>query len=177
MSDLKNGDSIYESACGRGSNLLSTLHVLRDECGINVTAHGSDDLSLSIAVAQQSFTDEKNFCQADSTNISYINNNTFDLSFTGYIDPIIGADQKLQEQWYEKWIVELVRVTKKGKPIVIESVSYSKREDPEDWGGVSPTFFGENANRWGVHNLHIMLMPRTEQWTFHRYHVFMMKDE
>ena len=60
---------------------------------------------------------------------------------------------------------------------MIESISYPFGEDPDDRGGVSPMWFKENAEKWKVKSVKIMLMPRSKDWTSHRYHVFMMKDE
>lgn len=106
-------------------------------------------------------------CKADATDLSFIPDEYFDLAYTGYIDPLddplkieeksskkmeshklckekawnlkllSDLDQKEQERWYAAWVTELIRITKKGKPVIIEEISLPLCEDTNDWGGKS----------------------------------------
>lgn len=97
---LKNGDWIYEGASGEAFNLLMTLEILKEERGIeNLRAFGSDYLAESAKVADELFTAQAEanswilkgkFCRADSTDLSFVPANTFDLAFT-YVDPMVDA--------------------------------------------------------------------------------------
>ena len=91
--ELKNGDMIFETACGEGFNLLITLEVLQEEYGINVTASGIDYVPQSIELANKVFDlvlpqQKGSFCWGDATNLSTIPDNTFDLAYTGAVDVI-----------------------------------------------------------------------------------------
>ena len=159
---LESGDHIYESACGQGLNLFMTLEILQDCCDItNLTVHGNDYLSESVHVAHRIMDQEKgpwfnkgSLCQGDSTNLSFVPSNAFDLAYTGFIDPLLDPlnlmdvpdasmrekeemieeicesrdpkvkeialrMQELQEDWFAKWVSELLRIVKPGKYIVI----------------------------------------------------------
>ena len=147
---LESGDHIYESACGQGLNLFMTLEILQDCCDItNLTVHGNDYLSESVHVAHRIMDQEKgpwfnkgSLCQGDSTNLSFVPSNAFDLAYTGFIDPLVDPEkedmieeicesrdpkvkeiarrmQELQEDWFAKWVSELLRIVKPGKYIVI----------------------------------------------------------
>ena len=98
--NLQNGDSIYESACGIGLNLYLTLEILQEEGGISdVTVYGNEYLQESVDKAnmfletlldaQETNGHPKNkkgrLCHGDSTNLSHVPANSFDLVFTGYI--------------------------------------------------------------------------------------------
>jgi SAM-dependent methyltransferase len=97
--NLKNGDIIYESACGEGLNLLMTLEILREKNLFqrpthNLTVYGNDYLAESIAIANTVFRQEApeymgKFCRGDSTNLSFVPSDTFDLAYTGFLDPLI----------------------------------------------------------------------------------------
>ena len=97
--NLKSGDSIYESACAEGFNLLMTIEILKERRGIeNLIAFGNDYLSASAAVADKLFDKQAStidwihkgvFCQGDSSNLEFVPSNAFDLAYTGYIDPIV----------------------------------------------------------------------------------------
>jgi hypothetical protein len=106
-------------------------------------------------------------CKADATDLSFIPDEYFDLAYTGYIDPLedplkieeksnkkieshklckektwdlkllSDLDQREQERWYTAWVIELIRITKKGKPVIIEEISLPLCEDTNDWGGKS----------------------------------------
>jgi len=50
---------------------------------------------------------------------------------------LVDMDQKAQEDWYAKWVSELVRIVKPGKLVLIENVGLPYCDDIYDWGGVS----------------------------------------
>ena len=90
---LNEGDSIYESACGLGLNLYMTLEILQQTKGIErLFVYGNDNIPVSVDVANAVFDKAPPagsikgvICPADSTNLSFIPANSFDLVFTGYI--------------------------------------------------------------------------------------------
>jgi hypothetical protein len=90
---LKSGDSIYESACGIGLNLYMTLEILQDVHNItNLVVYGNEHLKVSAdkanAVTDQIAPAEASkgvICPGDSTNLSFVPSNAFDLVFTGYL--------------------------------------------------------------------------------------------
>lgn len=94
--NIKSGGSIYESACGIGLNLYMTLEILK-EAGIeNLVVYGNEYLPFSTEKANVVFdnaapagSQKGTICAADSTDLSYVPSNSFDLVFTGYISPIL----------------------------------------------------------------------------------------
>lgn len=108
---LKKGSKIYESACGIGLNLLMTLEILQEESGKSngspgtaITVYGNEyvqeSVELSDMVLGKGVLPAGNrrgaVCQGDSTNLSHVPSDAFDLVFTGYITPIqdpLGIDQ------------------------------------------------------------------------------------
>ena len=182
-------EKIYESACGSGFNLLLTLEILAEHRDMrSLEVHGSDYISSSVNFASQLLAAESpagssvgHFCSADSSNLSHVPDESFDLVFTGYIDPIddpmdIGLSddeiyekwveqlcqkdseiskklrmkaQRIQEDWYAKWVTELIRIAKPGKAVIIESVGYPLCSH-EDWGGVEKEWWNATAiSRYG----------------------------
>lgn len=149
-------------------------------------------------------------CQADATNLSFIPSETFDLSYTGYIEPLqdplniaeeLGRelkfedlcgqektnwarnklrilDQSAQEDWYAAWVNELVRITKRGKPIVIEEISLPMCDNEYDWGGVKKEWWRKAAinYKWDVdiESIYMEGLKKSEQDT--RYNLFMRKN-
>ena len=91
--NLKSGDSIYESACGNGLNLLVTTEVLLENNITNITIYGNDYLESSIALANIIWESEEastvarkgTLCSGDSTNVSFVPSSSFDLVYTGYL--------------------------------------------------------------------------------------------
>jgi hypothetical protein len=112
--NVKNGDKIYESACGIGLNLIMTMEILNQHGIADVSLHGNvSRLFSAVAFAITHFLPIHNqeyladsaeladrvldelaptfgghkgsVCQADSTNLQHIPDNTFDLAFTGYL--------------------------------------------------------------------------------------------
>jgi len=219
FSSLKSGDSIFESACGRGFNLLMTVEILKEELGIeNLNVYGIEYIESSVKVGNQVLETALEpigsqigspLCRGDATNLFFIPDESFDLVFTGYIDPLedplniqsklkrelkledicnmtdpddwakamLGElDQKAQEDWYAAWVSELVRIAKKGSPIIIEEVSNSLCSSPDDWGGVSQEWWRGAAEKYkwdidvdSIYMEHVKLKEN-------RYNLFMRKN-
>ena len=197
---LQPGDSIYESAMGRGFNLLITAEVLNELLIDGVFVYGNDYLSDSIRLAKSLWklpeisklpTIEGIYCTADSTHLDFIPDNSFDLVFTGYLEPLsdpshldpngsINADienclsnnsasiqlsissQNLQEQWYLSWVMEMVRITKPGKYIAVEMTGYPLCQSNNDWGGVSKAWWKSQAHTLGVYSESIYIFDCEE---------------
>ena len=100
VTNLKTGDSIYESACGSGLNILMTLEIVQQESNgtiTNLTFYGNDYIPQSVKIANL-LSERRDFfpsnarlgqiCQGNSLNLSYVPSNAFDLVFTGYITPL-----------------------------------------------------------------------------------------
>lgn len=96
FSSLKNGDRIFESACGTGLNLVMTLEILEEDHGVtDLTVFGNDYLKESVVVANQLMdkgilpakNEKGSICQANSESLHYIPNDSFDLVFSSYITP------------------------------------------------------------------------------------------
>lgn len=93
--NLKNGDSIFESGCGVGLNLIMTLEILQEEDIRDIHLYGStfgDDSAASYLL--DSVLTEKEavgsgkrgvICSANSVDLSFVPENSFDLVFTGRI--------------------------------------------------------------------------------------------
>lgn len=94
VKNINSGDTIYESACGSGLNLVLTTDILREYNIHNITVYGNDYVSQSVEIANRIWdtnTKAKKgiLCQGDSTNLTFVPSNTFDFVYTGYIDPLI----------------------------------------------------------------------------------------
>jgi SAM-dependent methyltransferase len=93
--EVKDGMTIYESACGIGLNLFMTLEILREVHGVrNLRVYGNEYVQESVAVAQTMATrlpgkgQYGRICHGDSTKLDYVPSNSFDVVFTGYITPL-----------------------------------------------------------------------------------------
>ncbi len=49
--------------------------------------------------------------------------------------------QQKQEEFYTTWVREMIRIAKKGAPVIVESVSSPLCEAPFDWDAVSRQFW------------------------------------
>jgi hypothetical protein len=88
---------VYESACGIGLNLYMTLEILHESTHASVShivAYGNEYQRDSTLLAR-AITSSSHFpgqpgtiCQSDSSNLSYVPSNSFDLVYTGYISPL-----------------------------------------------------------------------------------------
>uniref|UniRef100_A0A7S0KZY3 Methyltransferase domain-containing protein n=1 Tax=Asterionellopsis glacialis TaxID=33640 RepID=A0A7S0KZY3_9STRA len=93
---IQSGDSIYESACGIGINLLATLEILATHDIHDLTIYGNDYVQENVNLGNYVWSTEDAkllghkglFCRGDSSNLDFVPSNSFDLVFTGYIDPL-----------------------------------------------------------------------------------------
>lgn len=95
VANLKNGDSIFESGCGIGLNLLMTLEVLQEENVRDIHLYGSTfgEASTANFLLDAVLTEKEEvgsgkrgiICSANSVDLTYVPDNTFDLVFTGHI--------------------------------------------------------------------------------------------
>lgn len=221
FTSLQSGDSIFESACGKGINLLFTLELLKENLGIeNLNVYGIEYREDAAVIANGMLrralpgigSQLGSICQADATNLSFIPSESFDLSYTGYIEPLedplniaeeLGRelkfedlcdndknldwarkklrklDQSAQEDWYAAWVKELVRITKRGKPIVIEEISLPMCEDEYDWGGVKREWWKEAAikYKWDIDVESIYMEGLKKSKEDSRYNLFMRKNK
>ena len=186
---LQNGDSIFESACGIGLNLLMTLEILQENGIHNITVYGNDYVKPSVELANIIWDQlaptvaghKGSICVADSTHLDYIPDSSFDLVFTGYLNPLldplgfglsleentglnrevcrskkddwkgqrlIGIMQERQNDWYGKWVKEMIRIAKPGKAVIIDGASRPFCEVPADRGGVSESFWSEAIDKY-----------------------------
>ena len=180
---LRNGGgSIYESACGTAANLLMTLEIIAESGVKNVTVYGSEYIADSVTIARQMIEAHMpegfymgSICQADSTNLEHVPSNSMDVTFTGYIDPLVDPldlhpdegisdsiarcksadheiaekEQKAQEQWFARWVTEMVRITKPGGSLIVEDVAKPICEIYRDWGGVSQAWWPKAVADYG----------------------------
>jgi len=175
FSELRPGDGIFESACGKGTNLLMKVELLKEKREIDgLNVYGIDYRQAPVEEANDMLSQVlprlgsslgAPVCRGDATNLFFIPSESFDLSYTGYIDPITDPlgiesepgsnldpyglcneqnwslnklsklDQDAQETWFAAWATELIRITKRGKLIVIEEVSLPLCKSLDDWGG------------------------------------------
>jgi SAM-dependent methyltransferase len=172
FSELRNGSSIYESACGIGLNLYMTLEILYETHGIsNLIVYGNEYVPESVKIARTIFQEQHSpnsthrprhggrlgsICVGDSVQLSYVPANALDLVYTGYISPLFNPlqwtngtvesnfelymehchhhtvhdmelakqAQQIQNDWYAKWVGEMIRIAKPGAPVIIEQVSF-----------------------------------------------------
>jgi hypothetical protein len=90
---MKNGNSMYESACGIGLNLYMTLEILQELGGIeDIVVYGNEYVDVSTQKANELFdlippagAKKGQICTGDSTDLSYIPEASFDLVSTGYL--------------------------------------------------------------------------------------------
>lgn len=90
---LQPGHKVYESAIGMGLNAFMTLEIIQQDKGpIPLEIYGNEYLVSSTQRANEFFdhvlpshVHKGNVCVGDSTNISFVPSNTFDLVYTGYI--------------------------------------------------------------------------------------------
>jgi hypothetical protein len=215
--NLNEGDSLYESACGIGLNLYMTLEITHEIKGLeSLTVYGNEYLPISAEKANLVFdrvppssVKKGMICPADSTDLSFIPSNSFDLVYTGYISPLMDPmnlskgsvdanyayytklckatdyksqkltelAQRIQEDFYGGWVAEMVRITKPGKPVIVEQVSYPYCEEFRDWGGVNQSWWKSSIRKYGW-DVDANSIEMEKDTIFHnRYHVFMRKNK
>jgi hypothetical protein len=90
---LKEGDTIYESACGTGLNLYMTLEILKETSGIeNLIVYGNELFGASANKANAVYdhiapakSRKGVICAANSVHLDFVPENSFDLVYTGYL--------------------------------------------------------------------------------------------
>ena len=91
-------------------------------------------------------------------------------------------DQAATEEWYAKWVSELVRIVKPGQPVGIEQVSLPICEDRLDWGGVAKGWWAKAVKKyqWDVNIESIYMVDVYPQDAkdkkLDRYNVYMEKN-
>ena len=234
---LNDGDAIFESAMGIGLNMYMTLEILQEVKGVhNIRVFGNEYEVVSAKKANQIYDEippaqakKGVICAADSTDLSYVPANSFDLVFTGYLryvsrygylgkcffmpfdthsrnhpfsplsDPLhlnnesiydylceSGEEdwrgtklsevaQEEQEKWFGLWVGQMLRIAKRGAPVIIENVAPSYCKAPWDWGGADKEFWAKAVIKYGWH-----VDPNSFYFEDHpecegRYHVSMKK--
>jgi len=214
-SNLENGDSVFESACGNGLNMLLTLEILNEQGTQDITVYGNDNVQASTELANNimdSFLPtvgghKGSICTADSAQLNYIPDDRFDLVFTGCLSPIpdplelgvngqerfdqyrelcnstdwksqklIAIMQERQNNWYGKWVNEMIRIAKPGKAVIIEQVTPPLCDSFLDWGGVPKSFWGEAIERYAWNVDPESLDMENDTRSIDRYHVFLRKN-
>ena len=128
---LKPGSKLYESACGIGLNLLMTLEILQElpysESGTGITVYGNEYVKESVeqseTVLGEGVLPDGNhkgvICTGDSTNLSHVPPNSFDLVFCGYITPIqdvLGLGGETEDECWARYdeICDSIKSDKSG---------------------------------------------------------------
>lgn len=183
VENLRSGDSIYESACGNGMNLLMTTEILKEHNIHPIHVYGNDYVQSSVSIANRDdiWTETAHkglFCTGDSSKLDFVPSSSFDLVFTGYIDPILDVlnllpptssssekgrlsvynchsnitlaklEQSKQEDWYASWVSEMVRIVKPGKVVAIESNAEPVCQ-AKMWGGVARDWWKKAVIKYG----------------------------
>lgn len=97
----------------------------------------------------------------------------------GYVDPVhvylTNIMQQYQEEWHAKWVLELIRIVKPGKYIIIEDVGWPACSDFADWGGVEPDWWKRAIfeYHWDVYPESLQIVERA--WYNDRYNVRMQR--
>ena len=89
-------------------------------------------------------------------------------------------DQAAVEEWYAKWVTELIRIAKPGKIVIVEQVSLPSCIQKSDWGGVSVTWWNAAAEKYGWNidaNSIITKKIESESFQSQRYNVYMKKEK
>jgi hypothetical protein len=99
--ELKDGASIYESACGVGLNMYMTLEIVEEELKLkNLVVYGNEYVPESVDIAREVWNVDRReslpcsaiqgrICAGDSTDLHDVPSGAFDLVYTGYITPMM----------------------------------------------------------------------------------------
>jgi hypothetical protein len=135
--NLKNGDTIYESACGIGLNLYMTLEILQKQGIEHLIVYGNEYIDVSTQKANAVFdhiapakSKKGIICTADSAHLEFIPSGAFDLVYTGYITPL--SDPLKFGEANSKKYVDLCKIDKswEGQKLV-----EAGQEKQESWYG------------------------------------------
>jgi len=85
--------------------------------------------------------------------------------------------QEKQEDWHSQWVVELIRIAKPGKYIIIEDVGWPGCSDMADWAGVDTEWWHTAVDTygWNVYPESIQIVEKA--WYGDRYNVRMQKKK
>lgn len=163
---LKDGYRVFEVGCGVGAYLqvLKTLYP-------NLILSGVDIVPETIQIANKVL--KGHFYVADGTNLSQEKNNIYDYSVS---NGVIGYLTSLNDA--KQFVSEMVRITKKGQPIMISTIVENENVNLGSYNIAIPkAWWYENAPHW---NVEITTISRMGDWpgAHHqgeRYAVFMKK--
>jgi hypothetical protein len=213
--NLNPGDLIYESAVGLGLNLLMTVEILAETKGPesieNIRLYGNDFLRESASSAQ-TFLDlvspegvrRESICASDSTDLSFVPANAFDLVYTGYLTPRNFKDQvsksihvkacedpsnealelrsqmqHTDEDWYARWVGEMIRIAKPGKVVIIEHITPPLCDNSctGNWGGVAREWWPRAIVEysWDIDLQSLVMMSESTWPDCDRYHLLMRR--
>ena len=92
---------------------------------------------------------------------------------------IAEKEQRAQEDWFARWVTEMVRITKPGGSVIIEDVAKPLCEIFRDWGGVSFAWWKIAVADHGwdvdVNSISFQDAPRSHSYHGRRYNVAMRK--
>lgn len=230
---LKTGDSLFESGCGIGLNLLMTLEILQDNDVRDLHLYGSTFAPAVYAnrVVEGILSEVEtvgggkpgSICSAHALDLGFVPRSSFDLVFSGHVVPeldawveprsedteqttrddygtailkreqvcaardsdwksaaLVRVAQEKQNQWYGKWVNEMVRIAKPGAPVILQNVlnSYCSAPEADPLGaGVPASFWLQGAEEygWDVDPESIAVASDALFPNRQRYHVFMKK--
>lgn len=84
--------------------------------------------------------------------------------------------QGIQNDFYGKWVAEMVRIAKPGKAIIVEQVSLPLCNAYFDWGGVHPHWWKPAIDSYGWDVDPTSLTMENDTIFKQRYHVFLRKN-
>ena len=82
--------------------------------------------------------------------------------------------QQRQEDFYARWVREMIRIALPGAPIIVEQVSLPLCEAYYDWGGVSRDFWNASVAKWPVEEASLVFQD--DNIMKGRYHVYFRKQ-
>ncbi|KAG7349205.1 hypothetical protein IV203_011802 [Nitzschia inconspicua] len=147
---LQNGSSVYVSGTGTGVALYMTVDTVHQETNISgLTLFGNDwhldnvVTTTKLLETAPGYLSPSTICQADSTNLSHVPSDAFDMVYTGSLQPLLdpldlGTDQRDANSKYSQ---------------LCEAV----RNNHDDESDSSSTF-------WMAHELHQIMQQRQADW-------------
>ena len=93
---------------------------------------------------------------------------------------IAEKEQRAQEEWFARWVTEMVRITKSGGSVIVEDVAKPVCQIRKDWGGVSQAWWTIAVAKydWDIDVDSITFEPgarNPERYKGRRYNVAMRK--
>ena len=94
---------------------------------------------------------------------------------------IAEKEQRAQEEWFARWVTEMVRITKPGGAVIIEDVAKPICQIRQDWGGVSQAWWTMAVAKYGwdvdVDSITFEPGPRNpDRYKGRRYNVSMRRN-